>query len=259
MSHIDHDDGWPQGSFEPSCATFDRIGSERRFGVELEYHDVPDFEELEDQTCFGAKEDCSVEGGEFDSPILYGDQGLAVVDHFCDLAEDHEFEPGVSGAGYHLHLDMTKESAEGLKRIALAYHYTKNLWLGAVPVNRRECTYSKAHGYTRQDVLQWKETGDVRNFSRDYERYTWVNWAAYWDHKTVEIRCHESTIRANDVNNWVIAHTRFCDATTTLGVGRITRLFGNKKPTELFRELRAIIQSPDVLDHLQNRYHNYNR
>jgi hypothetical protein len=43
-----------------------------------------------------------------------------------------------------------------------------------------------------------------------------------------------------------------------MGVGKITRIFGNKKPTETFREMRAILQNPQVSDHLSKRYTSLN-
>lgn len=256
MAYID--EGWERGTFAPQAPSYKRVGSERRFGVELEFQDLPDSVfDLEGETVFGAKEDCSVEGGEFDSPILYADQGLDAVDHFCGLADDHGFVAG-QGAGYHLHLDMSKESAEGLKRIALAYHYSKDFWLGAVPSQRRHFTYSRPHTWRRGDVLGWQTLGDAREFAGSQDRYYWCNVSSYWCKQTFEIRCHESLIDAFAVNAWIIAHTRFCDAMSGMGVGKITRIFGRKKPTEIFRELRAVIKEPTVSEHLQKRYRQFN-
>lgn len=248
------DEGWDRGRFAPETATYNKIGSERRFGVELEYNEVPEsVYDLEGSTVFGAKEDCSVEGGEFDSPILYGDQGLDEVHKFCGLADEYGFGVG-RGAGYHLHLDMTNENADGLKRIALGYHYTKDLWLGCVPRERRHFTYSKPHEWGRRSVLANGSVSDFYDFACREDRYQWVNVYAYTSHKTFEIRCHESSIDGDTVALWAIAHTRFCDAMSEMGVGKITRVFGNKKPTETFREMRAILQNPLVSEHLKKRY-----
>ena len=256
MAYIE--DGWQQGTFAPGRPSYTRIGSERRFGVELEYQDLPESVfDLEGKTVFGAKEDCSVSGGEFDSPILYGDQGLEAVEEFCKYATDECFTPG-RGAGYHLHLDMTNESHDGLKRIALGYHYTKDLWLGAVPSNRREFTYSRPHNWGRRDVLAWQTRQEARDFFGRLDRYLWLHMYSYCRHRTYEIRCHESVIDGFTVNAWAIAHTRFCDAMAEMTVGKITRTFGNKKPAELMREIRAVLQCPDVSEHLKKRYTEFN-
>jgi hypothetical protein len=152
---------------------------------------------------------------------------------------------------------MTNETGDGLKRIALAYHYTKDLWLGVVPNYRRAFMYSKPHTYRRGDVLAWRNRSDVRDFA-DSDRYSWVNWVAYNQHSTVEIRCHETTTCGLTVNNWVVAHTRFCDAMSELGVGKITRVFGNKKPAEIMREMRVIIREPSISRHLASRFNRFN-
>lgn len=257
MAYID--EGWERGHFGPSAPTYSKIGSERRFGVELEYNDLPDEAlDLQDKTVFGAKEDCSVDGGEFDSPILYGDQGLDAVTEFCGHADRLNFRAG-RGAGYHLHLDMTNETHDGLKRIALGYHYTKNLWLGSVPSWRRNFTYSRPHNWGRRDVLAWDDTDTARQFFGRLDRYLWLNMYSYCCHRTFEVRCHESLNDGFAVNAWVIAHTRFSDAMSELGVGKITRTFGNKKPDDLMREVRAVIQCPEVSEHLKKRYNEFNR
>lgn len=252
------DQGWSMGPFSPQNVTYETIGSERRFGVELEYNWLPDnVFDMEGQTLFGAKEDCTVEGGEFDSPILYGDQGLTEARNFCDLADDANFEAG-SGAGYHLHLDMTDENIDSIKKMALAYHYTHKLWLGMVPEHRRQYTYSRLHAYARRDVLGWSSLSEFRGALGRLDRYSWVNWSAYRYHKTVEIRCHESTTDANTVTNWVIAHTRFCDAVKESTVGYITRHLGNKSPSDMLREVRSMIQCPSVSSHLSKLYKQFN-
>jgi hypothetical protein len=258
MTYIDDNEGWGATTFAPDVVTYDKIGSRRRFGVELEYQTITDsWTNLEGETVFGAKEDCSVNGGEFVSPILYGDQGLACVDKFCQLAEANDFDAGI-GAGYHLHLDMTKESMESLKQIALAYHYTKDLWLSMIPEVRRNYTYSENHSWTRQDLLSCQDNDGWRNFYQRQNRYHWMNVYAYHSHKTFEIRCHEGVNDSKSVNDWAIAHTRFADAMSETSVGRITRTLGSKKITELFRELRAIIRDDSVSEHLKQRNSRYN-
>jgi len=256
MPSIDY--GYDAGTFAPTSPTYNRIGSERCFGIELEYNDISrDWEDMENCSIFGAKEDCSVSGGEFYSPILYGDQGLAAVDEFCQAAESKDFDAG-TGAGYHIHLDMRNESAETLKRIALGYHYNKMLWLGMVPRRRREYTYSKSHNWVRSDVVGFESMRDVDQFVRDKDRYHWFNTHAYYSHKTFEIRCHEGVNDAKSVNSWAIAHTRFADAMAAMSVGKITRMFGRKDVKVLFRELVAIVKDAEVTDHLRNRYRQYN-
>ncbi len=251
---IDNDNGW-----EPACfdveTSYDRIGSKRCFGVELEFDDLPcDVLDIQGDTVFGAKEDCSVDGGEFDSPILYGDKGLEACEEFCDLTDS--FETGMK-AGYHLHLDLRNEKLECLKRIALGYHYTHKLWASFVPSHRRRTEYSIPHNHSRKEALAIKNMEDFRDFASNCDRYVWSNWYAWHDHRTLEIRSHESTTCKASVTNWIIAHARFMDAMAESSVGRITRTLGDKDVNNLFREFRAIIHCPDISEHFKRRYHDF--
>lgn len=256
MPRVRYDTSFRPKTFNPTNKTYSRIGSRRRFGVELEYDWLSnDFNDASDKTVFGCKEDCSVNGGEFYSPILFADQGLTEVKKLCEFATEQGFRVA-EGAGYHLHIDMTNEPVDKLKQIALAYHYTKDFWLNVVPSYRRSFSYSRPHQYNRGHILPIRELGDFQRFcSRD--RYEWVNWNAYRAHTTVEIRCHETSISTPTVKNWIIAHTRFCDAMADTSVGRITRIFSRKKFSQLVREMRVIFQSPTVSNHFVQRYREF--
>ena len=250
------DDGWSSKTFRPSQPTYDRIGSTRKFGVELEFDGIAsDYEDLETNTLFGAKEDCSVDGGEFDSPILYGDQGLAECENLLDLMEGSDWFPG-SQSGYHLHCDVGDESAARYKSIALAYHYTYGFWKGTVTRGRRNNTYCKSHVYRVSDIRNIGDTtNSIRSFTDSYDRYAWCNVASYGTHGTIELRIHEGTKSHKDVVNWAIAHTRFIDAAADMSTGQITRTFGGTKTaSELFREIRVMIAEPVVSEHLATKF-----
>lgn len=256
--YIDEDSGWEFSSFNRPVVT-NRIGSERKFGVELEYNYLPDdVFDLEGRTVFGAKQDCSVDGGEFYSPILYGDHGLGECEKFCEQAKAMGFR-AEQGAGFHLHIDMRGESVVALKSIALAYHYTQKFWLALVEPYRRNYTYSHPHHYNEETINNIPETDrEWRNFAQDYGRYNWANWLAFGDHGSLELRPHESTVESDDVVHWVIGHTRFADAVKDMSVGQITRIFGRFGPGGnvqlLFREMRSVIRNVDTSEHFAQRY-----
>lgn len=247
-------------TFSLDNLNFARIGSERKYGVELEYEHVPDHYKSPDSLLFGSKDDCSVEdGGEFDSPILAGDEGLTACEEFCDHAYESGFETGRE-AGYHLHMDMTNESFNGLKRIALGYLYTQDVWQSVVPQDRR--LGNGATGplcWDRRALTLVSGYEDFRTFMvRRAPRDSWLNIRAWDSHKTFEIRNHESTLCGKDVTTWIMAHLRFVDAMSESTTGSITRTLGRKNRKELIRELRAIIQSDPVMVHLDKRYYKYN-
>ena len=246
---------WSSKEFSPESPKYTEVGSKRCFGVELEFNTLSDnATDVEAISTFGAKYDCTVRGGEFYSPILFGDEGLTEVDKLCDFAVNNDWEAGRT-AGYHLHLDMRGETIDQLKTIALGYHYTKAFWLGSVPSYRRSNEYSHNTRWGRSDLMSVRDKWDLREMSDT--RYNWLNTYAYEDHQTFEVRCHEGVEAAFPVVAWVIAHTRFADAMSELSVGKITRMFGRKKPNEIFREIRAILREPAVSEHLRDRYNQF--
>lgn len=254
MAYID--EGWGSKHFNGTATDYKRIGSKRKFGVELEFNDLPEsVYDAEGKTVFGAKEDYSVYGGEFYSPILYGDDGLVECEKLCDLADEQDWAVG-NGAGYHLHCDMREESAARFKSTVLAYHYTYKFWKNTVSRNRRRNSYCPQHRFTHTDVNNIEETrGACENFAGNYDRYAWMNVASYNDHGTFELRLHEGTKAKPDVVNWIIAHTRFIDAASNMSVGQVTRVFGgNKTIADMFREIRVMLAAPETSDHLAKRY-----
>ena len=254
--YIDHGDGWEAGVFDKPNTTYAQLGSTRRFGIELEFDDLPyDALDINGRTLFGAKEDGSVDGGEFVSPILYGDDGLSECEDFCDLAVDSDFGVG-KNCGFHLHCEVPDAGVGSFKRVALAYHYTYDFWKGTSDINDNRDTYCEEHQWNPTDLADSGETQEtVKRWSTRYSRYAWFNVASYNRFGTVEVRVHEGTREKTDVVNWVIAHARFIDAVSDLTVGQITRLFSNRKKTSTkFKEIRIMLGNPEVSEHLQRRY-----
>jgi len=201
-------DGWQPGHFRPS-ESFREVGSTRRFGVELETSQCPDYEELQGETCFGAKDDASITGKEFISPPLSSDKGLEAIREFCRLAEGFEVD---EKCGFHLHIDLSRVSVAGLRRVALAYRLTQQLWARFVSESRRGNYYCKPLEYAPSTAEGVETREDWDSFvDRCGDRYKWANWQAYRAHGTVEIRLHTSTLDPEKICNWVKAHLRFVD------------------------------------------------
>jgi len=234
---------------------FNEIGSERRFGVELEYFDVSRYKELQGNTIFGAKDDGSVDG-EFYSPVLQGDNGLAECDNFCTLAREKGFR-AAEGAGYHAHFDLSRENEKHLKSIVLGYHFTYPFWKLTVPQHRAESHWSEAHDFDVSDIKSINSKDRMREFA-SRGRYYWANFSAFNKFGTVELRIHESTHSGHDVTNWIKAHTRFLDALAGLLPSRVEAVFANKSLPDLVREMRVVLRSPDVMAHLTGRMNRFN-
>jgi hypothetical protein len=246
---------WDQDSHWSGCAGYDKIGSSRKFGVELETSYSPDYEDWADGHGWGAKTDGSTSGMEFVSPAMHGNDGYDSVIDFASKMDRNGCEVDDS-CGYHVHIDLSDTSKEQRKVIALAYHYTRKVWSKFVDRSRRDTYYARyssdsqhaSEGDWDRDKIM---AGDDKPRGRD--RYCWLNWSAFDRHSTVEVRSHEATCDGRAVINWVKAHTKFVDYVKGMTVGEVTRTFGSEQDSAIMRELRFAWDDNDLADYYQNK------
>ncbi len=225
---------------------YDKVGSPRKFGVELETDDCDDYEDL-DGGWFGAKDDPTVGGKEFFSAILNGNNGMDAVDELTDFADNNRWSC-CSSCGYHLHLDMSNESVEGLQGIALAYQLTYNVWTEFIKRGRINSSYCSGT-YDGIDWIKGLGTCDAwrrRSYARG--RYYWVNWAAYKRHNTLEVRMHEGTVDGRKVRNWIRAHTIFADWASNAGYDGVLDAFSGCTTQELYAKMSKIWEDAGCSD-----------
>jgi hypothetical protein len=200
---------WPPQANSVSIASYDTIGSQRKYGIELESHTNDNHRLLRfrDNSIWGAKSDCTVRGCEFYSPILYGDQGLNEVRRLCSVANELGWHVHPT-CGYHLHLDMRDEMGDSLRSIAYAF-------MAIYDVLRR-CVASDRHNgstYCRQHLrpVDIENADDFLEWAGYQDRYNFMNVSAYFQHGTFENRLHEGTFNEEAVCNWVILNLRIAD------------------------------------------------
>jgi len=211
-----------------SIATYQRIRSKRKFGVEVETHRCRGYRDLVGRTKFGCKSDCSIGGREFVSPILYGDEGLSEIETFLANASQHRWAAD-DCCGCHTHYDMRDESNEELYGVVYAYAKTYGFWKFCVSSMRRGNGYCHSPRYDVDDIRHNKERGTpFQQFARGGDRYDYVNIYAYNIHKTFENRLLEGTVDAVDICNWITIHCRFIDYVKKLSFDDLdTFLAGN--------------------------------
>ncbi len=219
----------------PTSGPSTRVGSPRCFGLELETSACPQFTQLRGRTVFGAKQDCSVDGMEFDSPILQGNRGLDHVRQFCRFAQEMGFQVD-SKCGFHIHLDMRHTTKKQRRAIIYAYRQTYKIWESMVAVERRGKHWCQAPDYSLADVL---EGTNIDDFCSEGDRYEFVNLFAYECHSTFEIRGYQGTLNAPVICNWIKAHLRFVDAVQDKSFEELDEMFG--KPRRAFRSIRRIL------------------
>ncbi len=199
------------------CDSYVQVQSKRYYGIELETHKCDNYRSLSKNKCWGAKEDDSIKGMEFDSPKFRGDCGFEAVANICEFAKQNRWETNYN-CGYHLHIDLSKECARNLRAVAYAYKLTKSVWKTLIDPDRISNTWCEHYSYETMDIEELKNTDDWKSFaSCQARRHVWLNWASYDYYGTLEIRSHEGTLDSVAVCNWVNAHLTFVDWAIRVG------------------------------------------
>jgi hypothetical protein len=222
--------------FNPIDNTFERTGSGRTFGVELETSSCDGHYSFEGDYHFGACEDGSIDGMEFVSAVLRGDKGLDAIHEFCDAANNAGFEVD-NKCGFHLHIGVDDLTDQQRRNVAAAYRLTYSVWSAFVSRERRANSYCGKSEWGIDDVLN---CDDFYDFCDAADRYQWFNLAAYTEHRTFEIRLHSATLNGNKVANWVVAHVRFIDAVANMSLADIRAAFEGKSTRQQFAALARL-------------------
>ena len=206
---------YPLTTWAPACVSangpIEETGSNRCYGIELETSFSKNHRMLRGHTVFGAKYDGSVQGMEFDSPILYGSAGLKYVRDFCKLAKKLKFRVD-SDCGYHLHLDMRTTSTDQRKAIIYAYFNSYRCWATLVDSYRAyDCRWCQCPSI-RSDYLFRLNPDQFREWRENASRYEFINIRALDRHQTIEIRGYQGTLNPVEICNWIKAHLRFVDS-----------------------------------------------
>lgn len=231
---------WEQDFDWTGGAAYDKMGSPRKFGIELESSRCDGYSDWARGYSWGAKVDGSISGKEFVSPPMWGNDGYNNVVEFCENASRNGVRTDDS-CGFHLHIDLSDTTAEQRKVIALAYHYTRRVWASMIEPTRRDTFYARySSGGQFRTVWERDDILASDDYPRTNERYVWVNWLSFSNHRTVEVRSHEATFDGRAVIAWARAHTMFVDYVKGMTVGQVTRTFGCEDSFTIMRELKFV-------------------
>lgn len=216
------EDDDPGENYYTANPTYNNVGH-RRFGVEFEYNECthhanrPYFKDIPEYT-----------GREYISSIMYSDGGLQVVRDFATYADGQGWtidDNGPTKCGYHLHIDCTDFCLDQIKSVAAAYIQSRSVWYALVePWRETEHSYSKFEHYNLNMIRDCATKSAFRQAVGN-DRYKFINWNAYAEHGTVEIRGHEATRDVDEICNWITAHTRFVDHVSQMSIDDICKLF----------------------------------
>lgn len=245
-------DVWKVQPWSGHAITFDRIGSERCFGVELETSRSHNHTELHGKTEWGCVYECSTPGRELISPILQGDEGLAEIREICSYASDHDWRID-SSCGLHVHIDARDLSSDQALQIAYAYRRSYPLWKKFVGRRRADNSMCGSPQYNAADI---KDIEHIEDFVESRDRFEFVNWRSYLRHSSIEIRMYRGSLRGREICNWVALHARFVDAVKDMtfdeidvAIGAITR--------KNWVGLVNLIGDPDLLDYWRRKAHEH--
>lgn len=216
--------------------TFDVIKSRRSFGVELETASCDDYHGITDHTQFSGKADGTIDGKEFVSEVLNGDEGLEEITKLCKFAGQHDWTVDAK-CGFHAHFDAGDLNDDQRKAVAIAYKLTYNAWSSFVSKSRRANDYA---GPSEFEVADCANATSFTDWADSQDRYQWMNFSAYTKHGTFECRMHSGTLNASKVRNWVVAHVRFIDVVSTMTVDEVRAKFEGQDAQTNFAALAEI-------------------
>jgi hypothetical protein len=227
------------------------MGSRRRYGIELETHGCRDYQSLCGNTIWECKRDCSIEGREFVSPVLVGDEGLGEIENFCAIARQKRWSVN-RYCGYHAHFDASRESWESLRSVAYAYLLTYNTWCQLVSEGRAGNPYCGAPAYTYETIKDIQDESDWEYFVGARDRFEFVNWRAYLVHGSIEVRTHDASLDPTVICNWVRLHARFIDCVSCMDLDELDLNFRNKSTYEQF-EVFTTLLGDELCDYYADR------
>ena len=239
---------WKTQPWSGEPGTFDKIGSKRRFGVELETCDCGGYTHLHGKTEWGCVHECSTPGKEFVSPILRGDNGFAAIRDFCDIADEKGWDVN-SSCGLHIHLDISEDSSEECLRIAYAYRKTYTLWKKFVTSNRGDNSMCGSPQYTCDDI---RASEHIEDFAESRDRFEFVNWRAYLRHGSFEVRLYGGSLNAREICNWVAIHARFMDAVKSMTYDELDEKLGGNIRRH-WPALCEMLDDTDLLDYWRRK------
>jgi hypothetical protein len=182
------------------------------FGVEIETDRCNNYEDL-DGGYWGAKDDGSINGKEFVSCVLQGQEGFKAIDTIGKFARNNGWDAD-NACGLHIHLDARNVPDETLYAVCRNYYHLEGVFRQIVARHRCGNTYCKAVDFSNlpDDCRTFRQfAGSVLS------RFRWVNVSAYLDHQTIEIRNHHGTVSAKEIKAWVALHLEFWVWTTKGG------------------------------------------
>ena len=229
--------------------TFKDITSQRKFGIELEISsDDIDYSSIKNNTCFGCKEDSSLNrGAEIYSPILQGDKGYREVKKLCNITENYDND---HSAGCHIHLDFRNnlENFESIKNVYYLYLRIESIIYKLIHPRRKSNSFSKPSEITSEDIYNTNSIDDIKQLYRNEHsnsRYYGFNLEALKSHGTIELRYREGLNKFDDIINWVKLNLYLFEYALKTDITKLKTITSNINSLDRFITFIGIISNRD--------------
>lgn len=243
-SCYDRVETWNVRTWAGQADQYSRIGSRRRFGVELETASYNNHRQLHRTTQWGCVYECSTPGLEFVSPILQGDAGLAEIASMCRYARLNRWSVDRS-CGLHIHLDLSRDTSEECLHIAYAYRKTYAMWKKFITRKRSENSMCGSPQYELTDIIN---SDHIDTFAEMRDRFEFVNWRSYLRHGSLEVRMYQGTLGSREICNWIKLHSRFMDVVKLFSFNELDEIFGRSTLTN-WKGMWDLIKDNDLMDY----------
>jgi hypothetical protein len=164
-------------------------------------------------------------------------------------------------SGLHIHIDARDLKIRHLGRVMTIYSRIEPWIVKSQPYNRMSAKFCRASGpdlalgwegtkyaTTQAELFDQKVNQIVPGGNKS--RYKAVNFAAYYKHSTIEIRCHEGSIDAAEIIPWAAFWSQFVEHTS-----KIPMNVGRQFPTTL-TALKELVGEPGA-SYLKTRLEKY--
>lgn len=137
------------------------------------------------------------------------------------------------------------------------------MWARFVPYRRCSNSYSSLPEWGPSDLrLIVRNRPDAETFQdtirgMNTDRYDMVNFGAYWDHTTFEVRMLEGTVDPDTICKWVTVQCRFMDAVRNMSFDELDEIFDGSYEDNL-NTLSTLIGDAELVDWLDARRAEFN-
>jgi hypothetical protein len=144
-------------------------------------------------------------GIELVSPILKGEEGFREIRKICKALTSLEITVNKS-CGFHVHVGVNNESVEFFKNLYMMYHMFEGTIDTIMPISRRANTSQYCRSLKDIELKTIAEVATLRDIAKltNNNRYSKLNFQAFWRQGTIEFRHHSGTVNSSKIVSWIL-------------------------------------------------------